>query len=375
MQALNPYGPGRLTEYDTGNTIYSGAQLWTFGGNGSGELGINSLIARSSPVQVGALTTWSQVACGNNGHTAAIKTDATLWTWGSNGRGQLGTGNKTSYSSPVQVGSGFSTVSQGSDITVGLKTNGAIVACGGNDEGQLGQGDRNWRSSLTQIGALTTWLQIDVSNINVAAIRNDNTLWVWGRNYNGQLGLNNRSDRSSPVQVGTLTNWAQVGAGFNFTLAVKTDGTLWSWGRNIAGALGHNDRVYRSSPVQIGALTNWFQATSGYVGVALKTDDTLWAQGQNGQGAVGDGASFTTDRSSPVQVGSASWRQVSAKGERVSAISLDDKLWVWGSDNEGQLGLGTRNVNRSEPAQVGSSTNWVSVGTGRNHTGAILGVV
>jgi alpha-tubulin suppressor-like RCC1 family protein len=350
--------------------------LWTFGANGTGQLGLNDIIARSSPVQVGALTTWSKVACGNDFSSAAIKDDESLWSWGQNSRGELGTGNRDNYSSPVQVGSGFSTVSLGRQVMLGLKTNGAIFGCGDNELGELGLNDVNRRSSLTQIGSLTTWLQIDISNNHTGAIRNDNTLWVWGRNFNGQLGLNNRSDRSSPVQVGALTNWAQVGTGQYFTLAVKTDGTLWSWGSNVNGSLGLNDTVSRSSPVQVGALTNWYQATAGYVGVVLKTDDTLWAQGPNGQGAVGDGASSTTNRSSPVQVGaSITWQQVLAKGQRVSGISSNGELWVWGQDGSGQLGLNTRDVNRSEPAQVGSSTNWVSVGTGRGHTGAILGVV
>jgi alpha-tubulin suppressor-like RCC1 family protein len=58
---------------------------------------------RSSPVQVGALTTWSNVACGYE-HIIATKTDGTLWAWGGNQFGQLGLGNITSRSSPVQVG-------------------------------------------------------------------------------------------------------------------------------------------------------------------------------------------------------------------------------------------------------------------------------
>ena len=62
MQALNAYGPGRLTEYDTGNVIYSGAELYAWGANNDGQLGVGTAASGSSPVQVGALTDWAQAS-------------------------------------------------------------------------------------------------------------------------------------------------------------------------------------------------------------------------------------------------------------------------------------------------------------------------
>ena len=78
--------------------------LWTFGRNDYGQLGLGDITPYSSPVQVGSLTTWSQVA-GGLYFTAAVKTDGTLWTWGRNDYGQLGQGDIVPLSSPVQVGS------------------------------------------------------------------------------------------------------------------------------------------------------------------------------------------------------------------------------------------------------------------------------
>ena len=80
--------------------------LWSWGRNAYyGQLGLGDTAKRSSPVQVGALTTWSKIAAGQR-HSTAIKTDGTLWSWGRNSYGQLGLGG-TDYavSSPVQVGS------------------------------------------------------------------------------------------------------------------------------------------------------------------------------------------------------------------------------------------------------------------------------
>jgi alpha-tubulin suppressor-like RCC1 family protein len=77
--------------------------LWAWGRNNFGQLGLEDVTSRSSPVQVGALTTWNKVQSGD-ANIIATKTDGTLWGWGSNIQGQLGIGTTTNRSSPVQVG-------------------------------------------------------------------------------------------------------------------------------------------------------------------------------------------------------------------------------------------------------------------------------
>jgi alpha-tubulin suppressor-like RCC1 family protein len=104
--------------YHTLGTTTDG-KLYAWGYNGLGQLGQGNTTQRNSPVQVGALTTWSEPSAGShnngNGSSAAVKTDGTLWTWGQNDVSQLGLGNTTNYSSPVQVGTAslWSTVSMG----------------------------------------------------------------------------------------------------------------------------------------------------------------------------------------------------------------------------------------------------------------------
>jgi alpha-tubulin suppressor-like RCC1 family protein len=78
--------------------------LWSWGANGNGELGLNDRTSRSSPVQIGALTDWAYAYAGFS-HVLAIKTNGTLWAWGINSTGELGQGGTTNRSSPVQVGS------------------------------------------------------------------------------------------------------------------------------------------------------------------------------------------------------------------------------------------------------------------------------
>jgi len=100
--------------------------LWTWGGNSNGALGDNTTTNRSTPVTTFAGgTNWKQVSCGSF-HTAAIKTDGTLWTWGFNTtNGQLGDNTTTNRSTPVTTfagGTNWKQVSGGDRHTAAIKT-------------------------------------------------------------------------------------------------------------------------------------------------------------------------------------------------------------------------------------------------------------
>ena len=194
---------------------YGGAGGSKYGSGGVGAVIIvytPTSVNPTSPTRVGTLTNWRQVSAGNF-HTAAVKTDGTLWTWGLNVTGQLGNNTSVSYSSPIQVGS---------------LTNWKYVSCGYN--------------------GFTT------------AIKTDGTLWAWGNNSNGQLGNGNNISLSSPIMVGALNTWKQV----NQTSAIKSDGTMWVWGSNNYGQLGNGTAISYSSPIQVGSLTDWKQVSMAY---------------------------------------------------------------------------------------------------------------
>lgn len=359
-------------------TVPASVSLYSFGVNDQGQLGQNDLVYRSSPVQVGSASTWNYLASGR-GHILATKRDGTLWGWGRGNNGQLGnndSGATAPRSSPTQVGAltNWSVITAGNYASFGIKTDGTLWAWGSNTNGQLGINTVVAKSSPVIVGSDTDWADLVSGDDFIFALKTNGTLWCWGLNTNGQLGLNDITNRSNPVQLGADTNWRTIGIGANYTLATKTDGTLWAWGDQSSyvgyyGVLGLNDLISRSSPTQVGTLTNWsILGKGGYTNTtsfAIKTNGTLWAWGYNGDGRVGINiGSSAGNRSSPVQIGSdtkwisvASGNATAASGP-AAAIKTDGTLWTWAYNTKGSLGLNDISP-RSSPTQVGTGTDWI----------------
>lgn len=379
--AVNAYGMGPASAISN-SVIPDAPQLWSFGVDTNGQLGIGtSGFNKSSPVQVGALTNWSSVATGGTAFSVAVKTDGTLWSWGNNYKGQLGLGiygSGTYYSSPKQIGALTNWIYSacGDTFAAAIKTDGTLWTWGNNLYGQLGlnsSGAYQTKASPNQVGALTNWSSISCGFANMLAVKTDGTLWSWGRNNNGQLGNSNTSNYSSPIQIGALTTWLKVVSGSYHSLAIKTDGTLWSWGNNGIGNLGLGNTTYYSSPKQIGALTTWtinnITKTLGSSSLALKSDGTLWSWGYNAQGQLGLGNA--TNYSSPKQVGLLTdWLRVSGGPYHTLAVKTGGTLWSWGYGPGGALGLGNE-TSYSSPKQVGALTTWTKVSAGGNFSMAI----
>jgi alpha-tubulin suppressor-like RCC1 family protein len=353
--------------------------LWSWGRNNNfGQLGVNDIANRSTPVTtlLGG-TNWKSISCGAV-HTIALKTDGTLWSWGQNFYGQLGVNDNTYRSTPVTTligGTNWKSIAGGGIHTVALKTDGTLWTWGYNANGQLGVNDITSRSTpVTTLLGGTNWKSISCGGNNTVAIKTDGTLWTWGYNANGQLGVNDITNRSTPVT--TLlggTNWKSIFTGYYHTIALKTDGTLWNWGYNVFGGLGVNDITTRSTPVTtlLGG-TNWKSIAGGQNHtVALKTDGTLWSWGRNNFGQLG--VNDTTDRSTPVTtlLGGTNWKSISCGGYNTVAIKTDGTLWTWGYNFNGQLGV-NNNTPRSTPVTtLIGGTNWKSISAGNTFAVAL----
>ena len=346
-------------------------ELWAWGNNPNGELGVNNRTKYSSPVQVPG-TTWKQlsIASGYAKSPLAIKSDGTLWAWGSDYYGSHGNNTADAqYSSPVQVpGTTWAYVAQGQQSTIASRTDGTLWCWGRNEYGSSGSNNRTNYSSPIQIPG-TDWAvdapnKIGAGYLQSGAIKTDGTLWIWGYGTHGTLAQDNDTHYSSPVQV-PGTTWRSIRVGTNNVLASKTDGTLWGWGRNQYGELGQNaTNPGLSSPVQVASDKTWsVNVDIGGFTLLVATNGTLWATGHNGEGALGlnDGTQY----SSPVQLPGTTWSKVSGGRYESAAIKTDGTLWGWGKNDLGQIGNNSRTY-YSSPVQI-PGTNWASVEAGMEY--------
>ncbi len=277
--------------------IKSDGTLWGWGSNTYGQLGDGTTTDRPQAVQIGTDTHWAYVYA-KFLHTIGIKDDGTLWAWGYNRYGQLGDGTITNKLVPMQEPSkatDWSGAAVGYYHTVALKKDGSLWTTGRNNYGQLGDNTTVDKHIFTKISAPgDTWKAVAAGYYHSLAIKGDDSLWAWGYNRYGQLGDSTTTNRQVPTQENSLANdWAAVAAGYNHSLALKKNGTLFGWGINSQAQLGDGSRTQRTIPTQeASAASDWIAIDGGSAtSVALKSDGTLWGWGYNNYGQIGDGIS------------------------------------------------------------------------------------
>ena len=274
-QYSSPTQVGTNTNWSTVRNGYSSCvavktdgTYWSWGYNYYGELGHNTNqypARRSSPTQVPG-SNWSDAGNLDTSSRWSLKTNGTLWVAGKNNYGVLGLnnqGNPTAVSSPTQLpGTTWSNniiAHSNAGGVNAIKTDGTLWGWGSQGSGQIGLNGPHpgAQSSPVQIPG-TTWKQVASHRGGGVATKTDGSLWAWGSAGDGQLGQNNKTARSSPTQVGTDTTWDRCFAvGQDAAGATKTDGTIWTWGKNPGGQLGQNNETSYSSPTQIPG-TSWY---------------------------------------------------------------------------------------------------------------------
>jgi alpha-tubulin suppressor-like RCC1 family protein len=306
----------------------------------------------------------------------AIKTDGTLWTWGSGTYGRLGTGTTTNRCSPGTTaggGTNWCQISSGYRSTAALKTDGTLWTWGCNGSGQLGDNTTNNRSSPgTLIGGGTTWCQVSNGTAHMTAIKTDGTLWTWGCNGNGQLGDGTTTNRCSPITTaGGGLDWCQSSVGYFNIAAIKTDGALWTWGFNSCGQLGDGTTIARCSPgTTAGGGTTWCQSSVGYTSMgAVKTDGTLWTWGSNSRRVLGECSGANRCSPGTTTGGGTTWCYLSFGRDFGNGVKTNGTLWSWGYNNRGQLASSTNGY--SPITTFGYGTSWCLSSAGRNSALAI----
>jgi len=201
------------------------------------------------------------------------------------------------------------------------------------------------------------------SNRHYFAIDANHALWAWGCNDNGQLGTGDKQERQTPIKV--LENVKQVVTRRTFTVAVKRDGTVWSWGNNDSEWLGLGHGKDQYFPQQILALSNIKKiiiasGISNPYCFAISEEGRVFAWGENVAGQLG--LSHAAGRqTTPQQVDALSEiEDIVAGGGCAIAITKDGNLWGWGRNNLGQLGFG--DIGRCYPPQlISGPSNIVNV--------------
>ena len=375
--------------------LHSDGTVWTWGHNMSGQLGIGitgDQAFRTFPHQVPNLNNVIQVAAGI-AHTLALRSDGTVWAWGDNFFGQLGIGTggrdfdmltgTHRNALPVQIPtlSNITAISAGDVYSLALQNDGTVWAWGNNSWGAIGDGTygfNNFATTPTRVHGLTNITYIAAGGMShAAAVRSDGTVWTWGHNAAGELGDGTTTDRLTPVQVPGITNAVSVSVGGNllwgalsgYTVAVLDDNTALAWGGNSWGQLGYSPIPgIQTSPVPV-FLQDMSNVTTLSAGsshaLALSADGTTWSWGSNHNGQLGLGFDGTRvpNSATPDLVNCPrnpdrarpAFRAVSVSaGDGHSlALKADGTVWAWGNNANGQGGMGA-NIpqEHSGPVQV-----------------------
>ena len=330
--------------------ILDNGEGWCWGEGGT--LGDGSLTGSSVPVAVinpGSVT-WASITSGP-GHTCGLSTAGESYCWGNNSHGQLGDGSTSNRSMPVAVippGSlTWAFIAAGGYHTCGLASTGEAYCWGENSRGQLGSG--NTTSSSTPVAVTNPgfepWAAIAAGLWHSCGVTTAGDAYCWGENFHGELGDGSWTDSTVPVPVidPGSTGWARIAAGSSYTCGTATGGDTYCWGRNDRGQLGNGSSQGSNVPVTVtnpGSVTWASLATSGHsCGTTTEGDAYCW--GPNNSGELGDGGFW--DSADPVAVlnpGSVDWADVAAGGGHSCATTTGGAAYCWGLNEFGQLGNG-----------------------------------
>jgi len=276
---------------------------------GTGSLIDGSGISVHAPTQIQGLDNIISIAAGAS-HAIALRSDGTVWAWGGgNWLGQLGDGTTTNrttsiaIATPTQVNnlSNIVAISSNGYHSLALRSDGTVWAWGSNFNERRGVGASGHLHTPAQVQGLTNIAAISAGDDHSVALRSDGTVWAWGNNAHGRLGDGTVTHRNAPVQVQDLSNVIAISAGFIHTVALRGDGTVWAWGSNSIGQIGDGTTDSRWIPTQVHGLNNVTAISAGGSFTAVLRDDgSVWAWGANHDGQLGDGT--TVNRSTPIQV-------------------------------------------------------------------------
>ncbi|MDI7184828.1 chromosome condensation regulator [Leptospira santarosai] len=276
----------------------------------------------------------------------------------------------------------------------GFLKNGNVYTVGRNNFGQLGTGHStgdNNNDVIVPLDSIRDIFSIHFNQNNSMAIAKNGRVYTWGNNAKGQLGIGNNNnpnpkeagDRLPPTLVPGIDDAVMGAYGFNHALILKSDGTLVSFGQNNVGQLGNgevnlNVNSFSTNPVAVVNLRDVIQVIAGSEhSAALTENGEVYVWGKNQYGNLGNGrlSAANTVQSTPVKVeGLSGIKQIANGRDHILALASDGKIYSWGLNASGQLGIGGSGFPNPTPipTQVLNITNASSVWAGGTQSFSIL---
>jgi len=353
--------------------IHRDGSLWAWGYAVFGQIGkpcASAVECRDNeplPMHIGTSTDWTAVAAGE-AHSVALASDGTVWTWGGTGVGEIGRecADYACKAVAAKVGqdTDWAAISAGGTATFALKTDGSLWTWGSTNTCPSNCGTKPGAYNLApaRVDAANDWALVAAGGQHVLAIKQDGSLWAWGRNFAGQLGSGARDPdffspgTATPQRVGADTDWIGAAAGASHSMALKADGTLWYWG--TYDLLNSASLTFALSPTRLGVDRDWkIIAAGSRFGLAIKTDGSLWAWGNPSSGALGNGCDSCNGAPQmvPARIGlDSDW--VAISGDRTESFgdlgahalglravpASGATAWAWGLNQTWQLGIGAQ---------------------------------
>ena len=383
-------GTAAATDVSTGGTHACGVangQAYCWGNNANGQLGTGDLLPRSTPFSpinsVGKVA--SKISAGYQ-HTCMIA-DAQLYCWGNNANGQLGLSSLTTQNTPQQVptfiGKVVTEVSAGKTTTCAV-ADGLLYCWGDNTNRQLGRGAStatqetapvlvNGGSNVLGGKAITS---ITAGNTHTCAVANGSA-YCWGANASGQTGLNTTSGISGNptlltggtmgATAGNLTaHVTQITAGNGFSCAI-VNGAVSCWGTSTSGQTG-SGTTQRTVPTAItGDAANLLvtSVSAGDNNACAVAIGRTYCWGTNASGQIGDGGSTNVTSSKLINnsiLAANTSTQVSV-GASTSCNIANAVIQCWGLGTNGQIGNNSL-TSVSVPTSTSDYTLFVPLGEG-----------
>ena len=231
-----------------------------------------------------------------------------------------------------------------------LDFDGSVFSSGENYKGQLGL-DQDYteleKISIPQKIDIPPCKQIACDGFFSMCLTEDNVLYSFGSNRNGQLGLDsNKNNYNSPQLIPNLHNVEYIACGFCHTICKIYDNTYYGWGCNFNGQIGHDKyQTYNKPTLCNNYPDNIIYIKCGHDHTLLLTlEGNIYSFGSNSYGQLGLNDSNIKETNTPTLIKDIpEIRRIECGSKHSMCIDVNDYIWLFGGNDEGQLGLGDKN--------------------------------